>query len=539
MLRWVRAARQRRASYGDDTSESTSAWSDDETDDEESTMASPMRRVELHVGYSIYDLAFVTPLYHASDSWRGAMTQAVALLALTAVMQGIVVAKVLQLARAVDSNSYEALADVCQPLPGKDFGPSHFPDSQVRGMFDDCSQLDSMLASNVSRLDLDGDGCWTVEEAVNYSIYWTARFPNRHSNLSSVHKALRELLGYSDGAPGRHAALPLSKLSAEQPVLRLCMAVDPEICPNLEVREMLSDIFPSISGEDRIQRCADVLEEHCLSVFGERFALYQARKRLLCGEAIPAWSPMAQARETVFSQSFAYVTSRDSVVRPLYAMFLFMILIIWLSAMLREIREVLMWWVVVVRLPTDPGTEGHVLVANKKIKIESAPMSHKVFSIAAILIPHTVIAAALTYAGLELLMYSDDYFQLVSNSVALAFLSEVDDMLFAAVVSDRDHHVMGRVRPLVVTLPRNGRFPCCCICSGPMQTIAYIAGMVVVAAALEYSGYSGQEGKLEYGRQLLCFCQIIGSQCTAAQVFSGRATLDDVSSLSIFLGPLR
>mmetsp|Transcript_9665 Transcript_9665/g.24157 ORF Transcript_9665/g.24157 Transcript_9665/m.24157 type:complete len:231 (-) Transcript_9665:56-748(-) len=225
------------------------------------------------------------------------------------------------------------------------------------------------------------------------------------------------------------------------------------------------------------------------------------------------WNRTSKLRTVFYERSFRFATGADAVVTKPYMMFLYVILLIWFAAMVQEFREILLWWLMMYKLPVDE-TE-HCLISHEDhtVSVVAVPSLHKWITITLNLVPRSVICIGLLLTGVRFLIRAEDYADLILNSVALGFLIEVDNMLFAALASDTCKHLVRELRPYRMRTLGLGNWN--------LQTLFWTGGIIALALYFEAWSYFRPGGKEDMGVALTCLCQVSGIRCVGSQVLGG------------------
>jgi hypothetical protein len=140
--------------------------------------------------------------------------------------------------------------------------------------------------------------------------------------------------------------------------------------------------------------------------------------------------------------------------------------------------------------------------------------------IALCLIPRTIISVWLSYVGTWFLIEADSYGDLILNSVALAFLIEVDEMLYKAVTSVETRKKFENCQPLEVTY--NNSFM---QGSSRFSMKLWTCLLLVIVISFVTVAYHESRGKYDRAYALSCLCHGEGVRCITAQILGGYSTL--------------
>lgn len=193
---------------------------------------------------------------------------------------------------------------------------------------------------------------------------------------------------------------------------------------------------------------------------------------------------------------------------------------------MKEIRRILDWWAIMVLMPggswhdgEDPVTIDH----DQKLEVKFIPTQHKVFLFTCMLLPRTLICAWLAGTGAMFLLSADDYGDLILNSVALGFLIDIDEMLYAAVASHRNRDQISRCQEIKVVKSSFIRALDRLTCQR-YHTVSLTNTMAVAIASVYFVtyGYVGPHGKFALANAFRCMCHAAGDFCVEAHVLGGQ-----------------
>ena len=231
-------------------------------------------------------------------------------------------------------------------------------------------------------------------------------------------------------------------------------------------------------------------------------------------------------------------SQRDSVVSSFYQVFLCLILLVWWMIMLTEVRTIIDWMVVIAFINSsrdvnrDPPSESrespYVDGYNKDqldsdIFIYAIPLHWKAYALVFHVIPRAYIWLRLSFYGSWFLISADSYQDLILNSVALAFLVEVDNLLYDAVMAKRDKDVHERVQPIIVL--NDWFWPFYYIRHKLPTQLVLMLGVLIVGTIFTGMAFLGPHGKISVADALNCVCQVEGNNCIGAQLLGGNSSV--------------
>lgn len=402
----------------------------------------------------------------------------------------------------------------------------------------DCGPMPVMLMSNVSWLNTNGDTYWSIDEAIKQTDYSKTILPlgKASGNFTRIFQelvgdvqefiAVKGKLGDAEvtAETAEYTRIPMKWLIEEQDMLKMCNNVDPHLCGNLESRGILQTLKLRNNPHDtssRIKECRKAFD-WCGQIYGELFRRYFLMASEMCGDMESLWFK-ASPEDSGFNLNKYSKSSQfspeeaDSVTRFTYLAFLALVLIIWWLAVTEELRAILSWWVVMVTIPS-----GDTIVESSEgmTTIKAVNKLSKALVIVLVLLPRTCIAVALAIIGTDFLVVADDYTDLILNSVALAFISEVDEMLFAAVMSKHQKEILAQAEPLK---GEHTFFGCCEFLNHHTihTTIPLLVGVLAVVGFRVHMVVTHPGGVFGLSLAYDCLCQAAGPTCMAAQIFGG------------------
>jgi len=490
---------------------------------------------------SVYDQAFLRPLQERrcakQGTWRyqlGALTNVLLLLGLNIVLQGVVTYKVSQLDSRQRHKFYDHLTEVCQRVDSSVFKfRRRLAEQPADGIYMDCGMMAISGLTIPGFADINQDGIWTMDEALQSGKELVALMPEREAlidwtfdrllkiarkdRLRSWHGSHEELRA----ATRNFTVIPMNILHGELPFIELCATQDSHTCTNLEGREILASRIPLPNGtayaaNERIEICRDVLHEYCPVLFGERFYLYRDRSQDLCGEQSSVWRRDLNLRQVWYHRSYQYDLSADGFSSWQYFVFLFVILFIWMSAILKEFRRMGEWWRMMWQIPVrDKGPHLQYSGEDDSYEVVAIPHRHWHLTVWLNLVPRMLIMVALMTVGNLYLVRAESYTDLIMNSVSLAFLIEIDEMVFASLVRHEDQDILAKIKPFQarsLSTRIHGRND---------ATLGFATMIIFCALIFEAYCYVSPGGKVNMGIMLKCLCENLGTGCVSAQILGG------------------
>jgi hypothetical protein len=437
----------------------------------------------------------------------------------------------------MDKRSNREIFDLCiRRAPGELPIDFHL---QPQDSYWDCSPFMSLLMHNASLLDVNGDGKWSpADDLSKLTGRWGSN--QRQGNLTQIlTKYLSEVV---EKGTLLHQAnmtrtesflsttgffeIPMPWLLEEQPIIDLCLNTNEHVCSNLEKRGILKEkIRNSADAYTRVEKCRD-LTAQCEKVHGEVWRSYRLIQKQTCGSKSSWFDAIDEITMTRFSDATAYdnISNAAAITSSTYIVFLALCLTTWWLVIVEEAREVLNWWMAVLFIPVSPP-EGkqEAEETEEDIIVNSINYYRKALIIVLVMIPRSIVVLMLAWYGSLFLVGTDGYTDLILNSVALAFLIEVDEALYAAVSSDEMQQSMDKQKPIEGT---PGCFRCCKLLCNLPTVIPFMILVFTIVFYMILDSYTDEFGKLELAEAYQCLCHGEGLRCVAAQVWGVSAHLD-------------
>jgi len=304
----------------------------------------------------------------------------------------------------------------------------------------DCLQPLLTLSMFPNELDLNHDGFWTPEEAVQIS----QELQKRGSNMaSSFREVLKRMAKYDlEMRPGSRSSgqnpkrLDMEFFKHYRGQLQMCLPVDPHLCGNLETQGKLATVLPEVEeSDDRVDACTDNFHSFCTKIFGGNYRWIHHMTSKLCGEK--SFDLQDGINVITYDTVSVYKGETDSILGTAFVSFLMLMLFLWGMMMLTEFRAVYNLAYVVWKTPsTSNMDDGFAECENGKMVVKRLPRTHKIFALVCIVVPRFIIAVVLLVVGTHFLTATNNLLDLVLNSTALSFLVEVDEMIHASMLGE-------------------------------------------------------------------------------------------------------
>eukprot|EP00435_Cladocopium_sp_Y103_P022017 s996_g5.t1 len=302
----------------------------------------------------------------------------------------------------------------------------------------DCVQPLLTLSMFPAELDLNHDGFWTVDDAMEMSRKLTKRGSNMASNFTNVLERMAKLdlkrpLSRSTENPPR---VDMEFFRQNKGRLQMCLPVDPHLCGNLEIQGKLKKILPDLKhGDERVDTCVDNFYSFCLKLLGGNYKWIHHTTSKLCGEK--TFSLKHGINVVSYETVSVYRGQTDSILGTAFVSFLMLMLFLWGMLMVTEFRAIYNFAFVVWKTPSTSNADANFAkIEDSKMLVLQIPVAHKYFALFCIALPRFLIGLVILVVGTNFLTSTNNLLDLVLNSTALSFLVEVDEMIHASMLGE-------------------------------------------------------------------------------------------------------
>lgn len=321
-------------------------------------------------------------------------------------------------------------------------------------------------------LDTNGDGVWTLEEARRDPKHLKAKlhvspetiFNNILNGLFWTRHFFADRTGggnhsfYLSNDIQQRRAIPKAYFQYWQGDAMMCSFFDPDSCEaaasdNL-FREALHPgrISARTKGindlDSAIQYCYRMLQPGggCETVLPTDFKRNREQRWGRCGsralvEGGKYTNPFDDGQSVhILRTSYGSVDSYERATSRLYLFFLSLVIMLWILALIDEVRELIKFGEFLIKFPgVRPGEKGGKIIPADEEKgteegyvIEGISMGHRIVLVLVYLL-RLIVMTILSQFGTLFLLVETDYLNLVLNSLALTFILTIDSMLYAMV----------------------------------------------------------------------------------------------------------
>lgn len=312
------------------------------------------------------------------------------------------------------------------------------------------------FADQWDALDANGDGVWSLDEAEEDANGFEKKF---RAKPFLVFRAIT--VGLTD----RVSVDPTLWVAPEVQEMRaipkpyfdywigdaaLCSYADPKVCGTLLNRGYFGEaIKPDHQGKNiddidgALDYCVWMLTVNggCDQSLPQIYKLYRSQRSTQCGESTlyngGVYRNPHNDVDKVYVTAVDYEKPNKQIKggTPEYLFFLFLVLQLWFMALLNEMRELVKLAEFTYVFPAageDRGIEVTTKDDAEHYKITGLTSAHR-SAVLAMIVIRTGVVIYLGVVGCVFLVMETGYMDLLMNAVALAFILEIDEILFGAV----------------------------------------------------------------------------------------------------------
>lgn len=379
-----------------------------------------------------------------------------------------------------------------------------YPQSMADSSEFDC--LDPILTLSMipSKLDLDQNGYWSIDEAASLG----RTLKDKGSQMTNFSAVLIRMAKYdfknrigSKSAFKQMQHVDMDFFKHFRGNIEMCLPIDPNLCGNLEARGRLSGILPEMDAEERVQACRDNFDSFCKRLYGEDYEWIHHASSQYCGES--TLERKDSVNVVTYDAVSIYKGQPDSIVGTTFMSFLVLLLFIWGMLLIEEFRAIYNLMYVIWYVPSiEDSNATFASIDDGKLFVRRLPKVHKFFAIFCIGLPRLVIAGVILVVGAFFLTATNNLQDLVLNSTALCFLIEVDNMIHAAFLGEA---FQKRVTDNcdVIQVETSAR--------GAWQSYVFLAVVLATTAGWTAWSYFHPRGLLAIGMGVECLCHFDGN----------------------------
>merc|ERR1719316_1191374 len=321
-----------------------------------------------------------------------------------------------------------------------------------------CFPPTAKYANQWDKLDTNGDGLWSLEEAEKDEAGFEHKFKAkpflvfRAITVGLTDRGAMDPKLWVPAEVKQMKAIPKAYFDYWMGDAILCTYADPYICPTLLQRGFFNEAMNPKNGGKNIQDI-DAALDYCVWMlkvgggcdqsFPQIYKLYRARRTMQCGDGSLYNGGLFKNPNNEVDRAYIAAVDYDSLGKHMKAMtsefqfFMFLVLLLWLFSLLGEMREMVKLAEFCFVAPAA-GDDGGLEVKKKEdddgeeYTITGLTSGHRTACACCCAI-RILLVIYLGVVGCIFLIMETGYMDLLMNAVALAFILEVDEILFGSV----------------------------------------------------------------------------------------------------------
>jgi len=414
-----------------------------------------------------------------------------------------------------------------------------------------CSPLSVHLLAKFERLDTDGDGIWTQEEAedkklgeqiqCDYNVDLPSLYASMVSQINASHVLQSSRNSKLLAGVGLHKAYLDWYL--HKPLL--CQYGDQDMCGALFERGFFDEALlqrPMSEFQDTasaLKYCNEMLQFECFDILPNTYRVWRLVANQQCGEKMFSQSNFHSPTDSDAVMPMLHVDFRKrreyaSTKEPAFRLFISILLVTFLSVMALEMRSILKTFIWCLKFPADDQMSGgglqssivgHMSVTIKAVAGADGTSDFKK-GISAIRSDHRFIITFVTcvrlclwffllWSGIMFLTGPPHYLSMIFDALSLVFIFEIDELLYRTMLRTEFRNDHMSTSAMVVPQWTGGRL------TGSMMVTGDVIGFFFVIASAMVIVYTYTQNELNpLLDSLQCVCSVAGSQCFEANHYS-------------------
>jgi len=397
------------------------------------------------------------------------------------------------------------------------------------------------FAAQWEKLDTNGDGIWSREVAEKDEAKFEKKFRAkpflvfRAITVGLVDRQAVDPKLWVAPMVEKMEGIPKAYFDYWMGDAALCSYADPNICPTLLARGYFNEAMnPKNGGKDiadidgALDYCNFMLKVGggCDQSLPMIYKLYRAKRHEQCGDGIlyPGGlykNPHHEVDKVyVIANAYSSLKKQNKANSLIYQSFLFLVLLLWLLALVGELREMVKLGEFTAVFPAAEGHEGLTVEKNEDgdetFTITGISTEHRIV-IGFMVLLRVGVVLFLGVVGCIFLVLETGYMDLLMNAVALAFVLDVDEILFGAIARQSTYGELEALADLEfeTVLPTTG------CCGWMLEKDFWAIIMFPIIAYLLIITHS-LFTTLPIIDALNCGCYQSGDQCHDAQYYNAE-----------------
>lgn len=400
-----------------------------------------------------------------------------------------------------------------------------------------CAPPSVQLTSRWDELDLDGDGVWTRDEAIAAREEIKCKYVVDSVEVfdvfvKTVVNREKFIWVHPDVKRGEAIAKPYFTYASGD--IAMCGYRDQNMCGNLLQRGFFDAALefgtvPRVgtTSDSAMDYCRDLLQPggFCDVTLPSTYTVWKVGSAQEClgpeFEGFTYTHPKTNAARSFVVVDYEARTNYERTQAPLFVVFLYIILVLWVCTMVAELKSIFILLQLVKSFPSDKGFGDDAVLAQEdgdgevRYTIQGISDSHRVQVFIVTLIRLGMVLI-LTWVGCSLLLKSPSYMNILMDAVSLVFILEIAGMLYLQVLRPPVRQQVQNISPMSVRLV-GWEF----LTKRPqLIDLLWLILVFVVVGVIMYNHYTKTINPLYAA--LKCTCLKVGESCHEATHFGAE-----------------
>jgi len=388
-----------------------------------------------------------------------------------------------------------------------------------------CAPPSVQLTGRWDELDTDGDGFWSIEEAQQEADTLQCKYAVNSIEVFDVFKNIilqrEDLIWVSpDLKAGKTIAKPYFDYLKGDVIM--CGYASVDMCSNVldsgffdAPLKLNSSPRVGNTTESALKYCTKLLEQQgtCEELLPSTYTTWKIESVEQCGspdyDRIVFTHPSTGKQKSMLSVDYDERKAYQKFQTPLFVFYKYIIIFIWGLVMMSEAKTVVNLWQWVINMP---GVEAER--KNTETSIAGIDRQHRVMN-GFVGIVRMFVLLMLCYIGTLFLLKSGDYVDLLFDAVAVVFILEFGDILYAKAIRKNLQDQTSSMEPMKF----KGTVFIDYLAYRPgLVDMLWLVGLFIVIAIIEGNYYKNTVIPVYHALQ--CTCLKVGEPCREAQAFN-------------------
>jgi len=427
-----------------------------------------------------------------------------------------------------------------------------------------CTPLSVNVLSDWNRLDINGDGVWSREEAENPELHESVQC-EFDVDLSALYQDVITTVNESHALAGRRDTNLIKGVALHKAYLNwfmhkplLCSYGDQDMCGSLFERGFFDEALRQESSAEfndtksAVKYCTNLLQYECFNILPNTYRVWRSKSNQQCGakifDQIEYHSPVDdKSVMTLLHVDFRKRLEYSTTKTPHFRLFLGILLVTFLSVMALELRSIsksFMWSLMFpsddtplsisgrtvdrqsVQITKTTGLSSRRSISMGSNSARSFDQKDVQMSIHAVRKDHLYLVMVMTllrlmlwfflmWSGIMFLTGPPRYLNLIFDALSLLFIFEIDELLYKTMLRHEFKEDHMQIANMKVPQWHGGW------CSGSMTVVGDIFRFLAVIAFAGVIVYTYCQTELNpLLDSLECLCLGQGERCQQSNMFT-------------------